>query len=110
MKHLVACGLLVLASAVAHADPRYNWECRDAQQNTAPGKTIVPILAPGQRHFILSEGAATRQLIGVTSAGNCSTATLVIGSNRYQCVLGFAVDGSGRNGKKVDRTECANKG
>lgn len=106
MQRSLACLLLALTSSLAHAAPRYSWDCRDEHQNPAPGKTIVPILSPGQQHFILSEGGAARQLIGVSSAGNCSTATLVIAGNKYQCVLGFVVDGSGKNGAKVDRGGC----
>ncbi|MBB5189685.1 hypothetical protein HNQ50_000395 [Silvimonas terrae] len=105
MRPLLLCLSLVCA-AVAHADQRYSWDCRDSQHKPPPGKTIAALLAPGQRHFILGEDGPTRQLIGVKQAGVCSTATLIVGGTRYDCVPARPVDGQGRPGALVKRADC----
>ncbi|WP_188693318.1 hypothetical protein [Silvimonas amylolytica] len=97
---------LALLCATAHADQRYTWACHDSHGKTPPGKTVAAILAPGQRHFVLGEDGPTRQLIGVKQAGVCSTATLIVGGTHYDCVPARPVDGQGRPGAPVKRTDC----
>ncbi|KPC54720.1 hypothetical protein [Amantichitinum ursilacus] len=96
----------LLAAAQAQAGQRYQWQCVDAQGKAAPGKTVAEALAPQQMHFIFSDGAAGRKLVGGRSDGVCSTATLILGEQKYACVPHKPIDGQGRAGKTLDRSTC----
>ncbi|GAB7126528.1 hypothetical protein JCM19000A_10350 [Silvimonas sp. JCM 19000] len=93
-------------AATAQAGQRYQWQCVDAQGKAAPGKTVAEALQPQQMHFIFSDGAPGRKLVGQRSDGVCSSATLVLGEQKYACVPYKAVDGQGRTGKALDRSAC----
>ena len=106
MKAVFIAVLLLLAGS-AHAGQRYLWECHDDHGKAAPGRTVAEALAPQQMHFIFSDGAPGRKLVGQHSDGVCSAATLVMGQQTYQCVPQRPLDSGGRPGKAVDRTSCA---
>ncbi len=72
-----------------------------ARQNRGGG-----VAAAADAFHFFSDGAPGRKLVGQRSDGVCSSATLVLGEQKYACVPYKAVDGQGRTGKALDRSAC----
>lgn len=107
MKRALPFLLLCICAATAYAGQRYQWQCLDQHGKHAPGRTVAEALAPQQMHFIFSDGAPGRKLVGQRSAGECSTAMLVLGQQTYNCVPERPLDSGGRPGKAIDQSQCA---